>query len=155
MVKVKEKGWSGPFIRVKSDWIWPLYLAVPLCDLLLWAPDIGVLRAGGDQQSHSHYFKIGFLFRVTFEFQGNSLKNKSVTDCCEEAKSLLKCELVMCCIILILELKYLGIINNWEVPWALQGQWHGVKDWGLHAPHTFLPWNHCFLSSGNFKGLQS
>lgn len=47
MVKVKERGWSGSLIRVKSDWIWPLYLAVPLCDLLFWAPDIGVLRTRG------------------------------------------------------------------------------------------------------------
>lgn len=40
---------------------------------------------GRDQQSHSHYFRIGFLSTVTLEFQGNSFKIKGVTDCCEKA----------------------------------------------------------------------
>lgn len=89
----RKKGWSGCFIRVKSDCIWPLYLAVPLCDLLSWAFDI--LRTRGGISNPSHYFRAGFLSRVTLESQGNSFKNKGVTDYCEEA-SLITAEVWAC-----------------------------------------------------------
>lgn len=120
---------------------------------LLWSAFMSFCHTedkGRDEQSHSHYFRTGFLSRVTLDFQGNSFKNKSVTDCCKEA-SLITAE-VWACDVLHHFHPGAEVLWNESMPekcpehCRVSGmEWRAGVTCTSHCTGTWT----CFLSSGN------
>lgn len=126
----RKKGWSGCFIRVKSEWIWPLYLAVPfvICFYEL-LPYWGQGEGWAIPQS---------LFQNRISIQGNSWFPRQFFQKQECHRLLWRgftnhgWSVSLWCAASFSSWSWgtLEWVHAWEMPWALQGQWHGVKGWG-------------------------
>lgn len=144
----RKKGWSGCFIRMKSEWIWPLYLAVPfvICFYEL-LPYWGQGEGWAIPQS---LFQNRISIQGNSWFPSNSFKNKSVTDCCEEA-SLITAE-VWACDVLHHSHPGAEVLWNESMPekcpehCRVSGmEWRAGVTCTSHCTGTWT----CFLSSGN------